>query len=174
MPLAHALLGLLAEGPRHGYDLKQGHDVRFSGSRPLAFGQVYATLARLQRDGLVEVAEVVQEGGPERTTYALTRAGRDALDAWLAETEQPGPYPADELVRKTVTALCLDADAAGFLRRQRAAHLDRMRELVRLRAGTRDTTIRVGLDHTVVHLDADLRWLEAAAEALDPNRSSPR
>ena len=84
MTVSHVLLGLLADGPAHGYDLKRLHDERFAGSRGLAYGQVYTALAKLERDGFVEVAGVVSDGGPERTTYAITAAGRGALEAWLA------------------------------------------------------------------------------------------
>ena len=162
MALAHLLLGVLAEGPAHGYDLKVRLDRRFEGSKPLPFAQVYATLGRLQRDALVEVAEITQDGGPERTVYVLTAAGREALDAWLGESEPAGPYPAGELARKVVVALHLGADASGYLRRQRAVHLGRMRELVRHRAATQDASARLGIDYAIHHLDADLRWIEAA------------
>ena len=122
MSVQHVLMGVLAEGPAHGYDLKRAYDERFPGAKALAYGQVYSALSRLQQDGLVEVAETRQDGGPERTTYALTAEGRKALDAWLAETEPAGGYAAVDLVRKATTALRLGADAAGFLRRQRAEH----------------------------------------------------
>lgn len=163
MSLAAALLGILAAGPGHGYDLKRTYDDRFAATRPLAYGQVYATLARLQRDGLVEVVEVAQQAGPERTVYAITTAGRDYLGDWLEKTEPPGPYPAEELVRKTVTALHLGADAIGFVSRQRSAHLGLMRDLVELQSETVEPGARIGVDHSLFHLDADLRWLEAAA-----------
>ena len=94
MSVQHVLMGVLAEGPAHGYDLKRAYDERFPGGKALAYGQVYAALSRLQQDGLVEVAETRQDGGPERTTYALTAEGRKALDAWLAETEPAGAYAA--------------------------------------------------------------------------------
>lgn len=163
MSVGHVLLGVLSAGPAHGYDLKREHDSRFPSAKPLAFGQVYATLSRLERDGLVEVAETTRDGGPERTTYALTGSGKASLDAWLSEPEQSGPYAADDLVRKTVTSLHLGADAGDFLRRQRAVHLARMRELVALQGATADTDEQIAVDHTIVHLDADLRWLEIAA-----------
>lgn len=163
MSIGHVLLGVLAEGPAHGYDLKREYDVRFPSARPLAYGQVYSSLSRLERDGLVEVAETRQDGGPERTTYALTSQGRDTLHAWLEQTEQPGPYSADDLVRKTVTALRLGADAAGFLRSQRAVHLARMRELVAQQQEAGDRDSRIAIDHAIFHLDADLKWLETAA-----------
>ena len=163
MSVAHVLLGVLSEGPAHGYDLKRVHDERFPGARPLAFGQVYAALAKLEKDGLVEVAETLRDGGPERTTYAITPLGRDELDTWLATAERAGPYPADDLVRKTVTALHTGADAAGFLRGQRSVHMDRMRELTALQQETTDNGARIAMDHTLSHLDADLTWLENAA-----------
>ena len=166
MSVGHVLLGVLAAGPAHGYELKREHDQRFPSAKPLAFGQVYATLARLERDGLVEVAESSQDGGPERTAYVLTPAGAQALDAWLAEPEPAGPYPADDLVRKTVTALRRGTDAAAYLRRQRQAHLQRMRELIALQERTSDASARIAVDHVITHLDADLRWLETAADRV--------
>ena len=92
MSAAHVLLGLLARGSRHGYDLKRAYDDRMPQAKPLAFGQVYATLARLERDGLVETVGRDQAGGPERTSFQLTDEGRRALMVWLAEVEQPMPY----------------------------------------------------------------------------------
>lgn len=162
MSIGHVLLGVLSAGPAHGYDLKREHDIRFPSAKPLAFGQVYSTLSRLERDGLVEVAETTQDGGPERTTYALTPTGVVSLAAWLEEPEPAGPYAADDLVRKTITSLHLGADAGDFLRRQRAVHLARMRELVAL-AATVDADEQIAVDHTISHLDADLRWLDTAA-----------
>jgi DNA-binding PadR family transcriptional regulator len=162
MSISHVLLGVLAAGPAHGYDLKREHDARFPGAKELAYGQVYSSLQRLERDGFVEVAETLQGGGPERTVYALTAAGQKELAGWLAGTEAAGPYAADELVRKTVTALRLGTDAGEFLERQRVVHLARMRELLESQASITDPAGRVAIDHTVFHLDADLRWLEAA------------
>ncbi|MCA1984445.1 PadR family transcriptional regulator [Nocardioides nematodiphilus] len=163
MGVSHVLLGVLADGPAHGYDLKRAHDERFPATKAMPYGQVYSALQRLQRDHLVEIVETVQEGGPERTVYALTDAGRTELASWLEATEPAGPYAADELVRKTVTALWRGTDAADYLQRQRTVHLGRMRELLALQASVSDTTARIAVDHTIFHLDADLRWLEAAA-----------
>ena len=79
MSTGYVLLGLLTQGPRHGYELKRGHDAQLPGARPLAFGQVYATLGRLERDGLVATAGTDREGGPDRVAYRITDAGRDGL-----------------------------------------------------------------------------------------------
>jgi DNA-binding PadR family transcriptional regulator len=166
MSIGHALLGLLAEKAAHGYDLKRLYDSRFPAAKPLAFGQVYANLSRLERDGLVEVVETSSEGGPERTVYALTVDGAASLHAWLGQSEPAGPFPADDLVRKTVTALHLGSDATDFLRRQRTTHLEMMHDLVLLQRETRETGARISVDHTIFHLDADLRWLEAATSRM--------
>ena len=174
MSLATVLMGVLAAGPAHGYDVKRAHDERFPASKQLAFGQVYATLGRLERDGFVESIETTQDGGPERTVYALTAAGEQRLAEWLAEPEPAGPYVADELVRKTVTAVHAGVDAAGFLRRQRAVHLDAMRALTRDRDAAASTGERIAVDHVLIHLDADLRWLEetqARVQSQDHTRS---
>jgi DNA-binding PadR family transcriptional regulator len=162
MSVAHVLLGVLAEGPAHGYDLKHANDERFPGAKPLAFGQVYAALSRLEKDGLIEVIGTVREAGPDRTTYALTDAGRQALTSWLEATEPAGPYAADDLVRKAITALRLGADAAGYLAAQRRVHLTTMRRLLDLQAANTEVAARIAIDHAVEHLDADLRWLDAA------------
>lgn len=166
MSVSHVLLSVLVSGAAHGYDLKREHDARFPAAKELPFGQVYASLQRLERDGLVEVAETTQDGGPARTVYALTEAGRAELHEWLATSEPAGPYAADELVRKAVTALRLGTDASAFLERQRTAHLARMRELLELQRATTDPAGQVAVDHAVFHLDADLKWLETAAERV--------
>lgn len=171
MAIGHVLLGILERGPAHGYDLKRTHDERFPSAKPLAFGQVYAALAKLATEGLVEIAETQQEGGPERTTYAITPAGVESLMSWLGATESAGPYPADELVRKTVTSLLRGADTTAFLQRQRATHLAVMRDLMARRADASNAAASIAIDHTISHLDADLRWLETAAERVAADRT---
>lgn len=94
MSFSDALLSRSWRMSRHGHDLKRIYDHRFTGPRPLAYGQVYAALTRLQRDKLVEVVEVVevaQEAGPERTVYAINEAGRAVLKEMAGEGRAPGP-----------------------------------------------------------------------------------
>lgn len=167
-------MGVLAEGPAHGYDIKRAHDARFPGAKPLAFGQVYQSLGKLEKDGLVEIAETTQEGGPERTTYSLTTQGEGELNGWLNQAEPAGPYAADELVRKTVTALRTGADAGGFLTKQRSIHLAKMRELLAVQSAQVDTDARIAIDHAIAHLDADLRWLETAAARVAADRKDTK
>jgi len=178
---SHVLLGLLTRGERHGYDLKREYDVRFPQARPLGFGQVYATLERLLRDGFVVPTRTERADGPERTSYAVTEEGRAALREWLATVEPPVPFVANALFTKAVVAVLTEstdastdragasngADAGGaaadYLRAQRAAHLARMREYTQVKT---DLSASLGdvlaADYALVHLDADLRWIEAA------------
>jgi DNA-binding PadR family transcriptional regulator len=163
MSTSHVLLGLLTVGPQHGYDLKRAHDDRLPQAKPLAFGQVYATLGRLERDGLIEQAGQDQDGGPERTTYAITDAGRAKLGEWLVAVEPPAPYLNSVLFAKVVVSLLASGAAAAtdYLVAQRAAHTARMRELTAVKT-TRDSTAGdvVAADYAIAHLDADLRWLQ--------------
>jgi len=163
MSTAHVLLGLLADGPRHGYDLKRAHDDRLPRAKPLAYGQVYATLGRLERDGLVTEAGQDREGGPDRTSYEITEEGRQHLDTWLSAVEPPAPYVTSELFSKVVVAL-LAADAGrarDYLVAQRAAHVSRMRELTTAKSEPEASVGDViAADYAIGHLEADLRWLQ--------------
>ncbi|GAA3471514.1 PadR family transcriptional regulator [Nonomuraea roseola] len=165
MSTGHVLLGLLVERPKHGYELKKEHDHRLPGSRPLAYGQVYATLQRLERDGWAEVAETMQEGGPERTVYAITDEGRAELDGWLERLEPPAPHVASPLFARVVVATLAGGGADGYLLRQRAAHLARMRELTLRKADGTPAQV-LAADYALQHLDADLRWIETAIARL--------
>jgi DNA-binding PadR family transcriptional regulator len=169
MSTAHVLLGLLVAGPRHGYDLKRAHDERLPQAKPLAFGQVYATLGRLERDGYVEQNGQDRDGGPDRTSYVLTDIGREHLDAWLSSVEPPAPYVTSTLFSKVVVSL-LAGDAARareYLTAQRTAHMTRMREMTALKAqpgaGVGDV---VAADYAIAHLDADLRWLQTTLQRV--------
>lgn len=169
MTTGHVLMGLLAAGKRHGYDLKHQHDATFVGAKPLAFGQLYAALERLARKGLVEAVEVEQVDGPERTVYGLTDAGRAELERWLDEIEPPAPHVSNPFaVKATIAMLVGDVDdARRYLTAQRAAHLDRMRHYTRLKTDP-EVTLATALaaDYAIFHLDADLSWLAAALDRI--------
>lgn len=166
MSVPHTLLGLLELQPRHGYDLKRAYDVHFGQDRPLKAGQVYATLGRLERDGFVVVAATGRDGGPDRTTYAVTPDGVTDLDRWFAMPEGPSAYLQPALFAKVVLALQTGRDAHGLLDAQRAEHLVTMRSLTAQKAGA-DLDRVLGLDYALFHLEADLRWLEHTAARLD-------
>ncbi|MFE0625592.1 PadR family transcriptional regulator [Streptomyces sp. NPDC058864] len=166
MSIGHTLLGLLESGPRHGYDLKRAFDDKFGHDRPLHYGQVYSTMARLLKHGLVEVDGIEPGGGPERKRYAITEAGITDVEKWLGQPEKPEPYLQNTLYTKVVLALLTGRSAAGLLDTQRSEHLRLMRELTeRKRHG--DLADQLICDHALFHLEADLRWLELTAARLD-------
>src|SRR5690348_4942757 len=105
MSTAYALLGLLEPQPSHGYELKRAFDERFGADKPLPFGQVYATLARHERDGRAAIVGTAAGAGPDRKTYAITDRGRDDLERWLATPEPPEPHLQTVLYTKVLLAL---------------------------------------------------------------------
>jgi DNA-binding PadR family transcriptional regulator len=165
MSISHTLLGLLESGPSHGYDLKRAFDERCGNDRRLHYGQVYSTMSRLLKNGLVEV-DGIEPGGPERKRYAITEAGVTDVGQWLGTPEKPEPYLQSVLYTKVVLALLTGRDAAGLLDAQRSEHLRLMRELTR-RKRDGDLADQLICDHALFHLEADLRWLETAAARLD-------
>jgi DNA-binding PadR family transcriptional regulator len=165
MSIGHTLLGLLERGPRHGYDLKRAYDEHFGHDRPLHYGQVYSTLSRLLRNGLIEESGVEAGGGPERKRYAVTAEGVTDVAGWLSTPEKPELYMQSTLYTKVIIALMSDRNAEEVLDTQRAEHLRAMRELtVRKRSG--DLADQLICDHALFHLEADLRWLELTAARL--------
>ncbi|WP_062350550.1 PadR family transcriptional regulator [Herbidospora yilanensis] len=168
MTTGHVLLGLLVERPKHGYELKKEHDHRLAGAKPLAYGQVYATLQRLERDGLAEVVETQQEGGPERTLYAITDNGQAELERWLNTVEPSAPYVSSPLFARVAVA---GNAADGYLVRQREAHLARMRELTAEKASGAPAQV-LAADYALQHLDADLRWIETALARMKEHNNA--
>ncbi len=166
MSVPLTMLGLLEREPSHGYELKRDYDTYFGRDRPLPFGQVYATLGRLARDGKVIAGQAEPGAGPERKRYVITPAGATEVQAWLAEPAEPEPHLQTVLFTKVVLALMLGRPADRYLDAQRAAHLARMRELTELKhtGGLLDV---LRADYGLFHLEADLRWIEATAARLD-------
>jgi DNA-binding PadR family transcriptional regulator len=166
MSVPLTLLGLLEREPSHGYDLKRDYDAFFGRSKPLPFGQVYSTLARLARDGKVVVAEPEAGDGPDRKRYVITEQGATEFEAWLAEPVEAEPHLQTVLFAKVVLALMLGRDAEHYLDTQRAAHLQRMRELTEIKrvGGLVDALLA---DHGLFHLESDLRWIDLTAARLD-------
>ncbi len=160
------LLGFLDVSPNYGYELKKLYDTFFGQNKPILSGQVYASLARLERDGAVqEIADSEESGGPERTKYAITPAGRMRLEEWLQAAEAPAPALQATMYVKTIIALLRGGQAMAYLDNQRHAHIERMRELTKERRDT-DIARRVLIDHAIFHIEADLRWIELTSSRL--------
>ncbi|MCP2328998.1 DNA-binding PadR family transcriptional regulator [Hamadaea flava] len=166
MTVPLTLLGLLEREPSHGYELKRDYDAYFGRGRPLPFGQVYATLSRLARDGKVVISDVGKGDGPDRKRYIITDVGATEVDAWLTEPVEPEPHLQTILFSKVVLALMLGRPAEEYLDTQRRAHMQRMRELTEIRrsGGMVDALLA---DHGLFHLEADLRWIDLTAARLD-------
>jgi DNA-binding PadR family transcriptional regulator len=165
MSVPLTLLGLLEREPSHGYDLKRDYDAFFGRGKPLPFGQVYATLGRLARDGKVVIGESEPGAGPDRKRYVITERGATEVEAWLSEPVEAEPHQQTVLFAKVVLALMLGRDAERYLDLQREAHLQRMRELTEVKrtGGLVDALLA---DHGLFHLEADMRWIDVTSARL--------
>src|SRR4029450_2021662 len=105
MSVPLTLLGLLDREPSHGYDLKRDYDAYFGRGKPLPFGQVYSTLARLARDGKVVMNEAEPGDGPDRKRYVITELGATELDEWLSPPGGGEPHLPTALFAKARLAL---------------------------------------------------------------------
>jgi DNA-binding PadR family transcriptional regulator len=156
------LLALLASGPAHGYELKTQLEQRFgSVLPPLNAGQIYTTLGRLERDGLVEDDAVAQNGRPNKRVYRLTGEGQKELDGWLADAT-PSPRLKDDFFMKLVLARASGiADPLKLIDRQRGAYMQALRELDDVAASVNgDDTAALLVEGAALHLEADLKWLD--------------
>ncbi len=171
MSLPRTILGLLEPSPSHGYDLKHSYDGLFGKDKPVAYTQVYAALARLLGNGLIEVAGVEQGEGPERKRYSITDAGVTQVADWLQTPEEPALYLQSTLYTKVVLALLSGRSATDLLDTQRSAHLGQMRALTRRKSGG-DLATQLVCDHALFHLEADLRWLELTAARIAELRAA--
>jgi DNA-binding PadR family transcriptional regulator len=165
MSAAYALLGIIGRQPSYRYDLKRTYDILFGKEKPLAFGQVYATLSRMLRDGKVAAEATEQESGPERKKYAITQLGRKDLEAWLALPEKLHPHTQTVLFTKVISSILLDKSPDDYLDTQRAAHMARMRELT-VNRRTGDLASSLQADYALFHLEADLRWIDLTVARL--------
>jgi DNA-binding PadR family transcriptional regulator len=165
-----ALLGLLGIEPAHGYTLKHRYDAWFAQRRPLAFGQVYATLGRFERDGLAEVVDVEAGDGPDRRRYRITPEGVTTVDDWVFGAQDPELFATSTLYSRVTVALLSGRPADRVLATQREAHLGRMRDLQQQRRGAVGAEL-LAVTYELAHLDADLRWIEQSGARLDKIRT---
>lgn len=161
------LLALLAKEPAHGYELKGRLEQIFGEAYPAPnIGQVYVTLQRLERDGLVRSQDVVQSTRPNKRVYELTGAGREALSRWLDRVSD-GPRVRDDFFMKlTLSRLSGTNDQLGLINRQRHHYLAQLRSLAELAAGTGERVPRLLIEGAMLHLQADLEWLQRCQEEL--------
>jgi DNA-binding PadR family transcriptional regulator len=159
----HALLALLSEGPKYGHQLRQEFEARTGEVWPLNVGQVYSTLQRLERDGLVE-SDGSPDEGPQKG-FRITDDGRAELGAWLRTPPDLSSPPRDELVIKVLIAARLpNVDVHEVVQSHRRYLVQLMQEWTRLKeyAADRDLGFGLAVDAELFRLDAVVRWLDAA------------
>lgn len=165
------LLGLLAKEPAHGYELKQALEADFGDLWPAVnIGQIYSTLARLEATGLVRSAPVTQDGRPDKKVFELTANGREELLRWVDDVVPAARVRDRFFVKLVLAARAGLADPITLIDRQRRAYLRRLRQLNDLAEDTRGMAARLAVEGAVLHLQADLKWLERC-EALSQGRT---
>jgi DNA-binding PadR family transcriptional regulator len=175
MAVREGLLALLHAGPRHGYQLKTEFEHATGGVWPLNVGQVYTTLERLERDGLVDTAD--RDG---QKTYRITVDGTAALGAWWETVPADDPPPRDELMLKVLMGIERGhAHALEVLTHQRSALLAmlqaRRRDAKAAPPGRGEAlAARLVLDALMVRAEADLRWLDLCEQRLVNEQRKPQ
>jgi DNA-binding PadR family transcriptional regulator len=163
MIVRHALLALLSEGPKYGFQLAQEFEAGTGEMWPLNTGQVYTTLQRLERDELVETDDTIEDG--PQNSYRITESGRVELEQWLHSPPDTTRPPRDELVIKVLVALRIPGvDAAELTQSYRRHVIEAMHQYTRLKEEAHENDIGLLLvaDAEIYRLDSVIRWLDAA------------
>ncbi len=178
MPVRHAILGLLAQRPRYGYELRAAFEAVVGGEQnwDVKPAQIYATFARLEQSGLIAEERVEQDAGPEKRVYAITPKGRHVLDEWFASGVLR-VHQRDEFYIKLMIAMASGAaDPYALLRTQRK-HLYQELHDITLQRGRADPKTELSmillLEQAAMHLEADLRWLDMFESRLDEIQRQP-
>ncbi|MGP0029484.1 MAG: PadR family transcriptional regulator [Acidimicrobiales bacterium] len=179
MSVRHALLALLSEGPKYGLQLRQEFEERTGEVWPLNVGQVYTTLQRLERDGLVE-SDGTGEDGPQKG-FRITADGEDELASWLRTPPDLSAPPRDELVMKVMVALRMPGtDVREVIQVHRRYLVELMQQWTHLKEDEADLDLAFALmvDAELYRLDSVIRWLDAAdgrlkRAAVDGPASAP-
>ena len=168
MSVRHALLALLSEGPKYGLQLRQEFEERTGEVWPLNVGQVYTTLQRLERDGLV-ASDDGDGGSSTQKAFQITGAGSAELEAWLRTPPDLSSPPRDELVMKVLVAIRLPGtDVREVIQDHRRYLLQLMQEWTRIKEGAAegDLNLALAVDAELFRLDSVVRWLDAADARL--------
>ena len=174
MSVRHALLALLSEGPKYGLQLRQEFEARTGEVWPLNVGQVYTTLQRLERDGLV-VSDGDADDGPQRN-FRITKDGRAELATWLRTPPDLSSPPRDELVIKVLVAARLPgADVADIVQVHRRHIVELMQQWTRIKdlASPDDVALALVVDAELFRLDGVIRWLDTADGRLKRAAAEP-
>jgi DNA-binding PadR family transcriptional regulator len=174
MSVRHALLALLSEGPKYGLQLREEFEARTGEVWPLNVGQVYTTLQRLERDGLVE-SDGEAEDGPQRG-FRITEDGAQELAGWLRTPPDLTSPPRDELVIKVLVALRLPGvDVRDVIQVHRRYLVELMQQWTHLKESEaeHDLSLALVVDAELFRLDSVIRWLDSADGRLKRAASDP-
>jgi DNA-binding PadR family transcriptional regulator len=179
MSVPHALLALLSEGPKYGLQLREEFEARTGEVWPLNIGQVYTTLQRLERDGLVE-SDDTGEDGPQKW-FRITAGGEEALAGWLHSPPDLATPPRNELVMKVLVAVRVPGtDVHEVIQAHRRYLVELMQLWTRIKEdeAALDLGLALVVDAELFRLDAVIRWLDAAEgrlkrAAVDPPAPVP-
>jgi len=172
MSIRHALLALLSEGPKYGLRLREEFEERTGEVWPLNVGQVYTTLQRLERDGLVES----DDNGPDspQKGFRITTAGQEELATWLRTPPDLSSPPRDELVMKVLVAVRLPgADVRDVIQAHRKYLIQLMQEWTRIKDEEAESDLGLALvvEAELLRLDSVIRWLDTAEARI--RRAAP-
>ena len=175
MSVRHALLALLSEGPKYGLQLREEFEARTGEVWPLNVGQVYTTLQRLERDGLVESDDDDGQDGPQKG-FRITTAGATELDGWLRTPPDMSSPPRDELVMKVLVALRVPGtDVRDVIQVHRRYLVQLMQQWTRIKEteAESDMSLALVVDAELFRLDAVVRWLDAADGRIKRAAANP-
>jgi DNA-binding PadR family transcriptional regulator len=169
MSVRHALLALLSDGPKYGLQLREEFEANTGQVWPLNVGQVYTTLQRLERDGLVAAADAESgDPGPQKA-YRITEAGSAELAQWLRVPPDLSTPPRDDLVMKVLIAVRVPGtDMSEVIQVHRRYLVQLMQEWTRLKEDDngRDVAFSLVVDSELFRIDSVVRWLDAAEARL--------
>ena len=160
MSIPNTILALLSERPAHGYALKTRFENSTADAWPLNVGQVYSTLGRLERDGLVEP----KTNKDDEQIWKITKAGRLALDKWFQSPVLGSPPSRNELAIKILIAMQAQRrDLSDIIQRQRSATMEQLQKYTRHKkesASDCELPWLLALDALILRAEAELRWLD--------------
>ena len=174
MSIRHGLLALLCSSPKYGYQLRTEFETATGTTWPLNIGQVYTTLARLERDGLVVGSGADDDG---RVRYEVTDVGREELRRWFAAPVDHQARPRDELAIKLALAVTVtDGDVPAIIQAQRTATLRTLQEYTRLKRDAEQTDLSWTLvvDLMIFQAEAEVRWLDHCETTFKRRPGRPR
>lgn len=160
MSVKHSLLAVLHDGDRYGYQLRAEFEERTGATWPLNIGQVYTTLARLERDGLVEATG---QDAQNHVFYRITETGREELLSWFARPVARSERPRDELTVKLALAVTVaGVDVAAIVHTQRKHALSALQDYTRVKArlGADELAAGLVLESMIFQTEAEIRWLD--------------